>query len=548
MRSRIARVVRRRRLARSLSDIDPLVEALTSHLRPGADQLVVYLDDPAPDFIDALAQRLPSVAIREVNGDLDTALTVLRSMPRPAAIIDATFTGNSSNLLRQTVWALPDAAGYVAIAPNRSWADDVRRAGEPHDDESTAAARRRRELADSVEVVPSPKGLGVVRKRGTHHFTLRHDVVEDVLSDRFGPEWGEVIARRKAYEYESHATLVMHGEPAPREKQATIVVPELSLRRYSDVTCHLREIATRGNLVLPDSFRHWQSDQLFHKRIIPATAWFGRLEDGLLQAPVRHEAGEFFTFDSAFPTHYGHLTTETLSKYWGWQIACERNPDLRVVMTHQPKKDRLPSWKAEILGALGIPLDDILWVTQEESVRVDSLVAAMPQLENPKYVDRDLVDTWEALYAGLGEDPAPRDRPEKVFMSRRTRTQRWCTNTPEVESFMAGRGYAVLYAEDMSYAEQAHTFRAAKVIAGFAGSGLFNMMLNPKARIVVLSSRSYVAANEYLFASAAGHEIHYFWAPPLVDHPGDGFSVDAYRSDFEFNLDDHRAELIKALA
>ena len=106
----------------------------------------------------------------------------------------------------------------------------------------------------------------------------------------------------------------------------------------------------------------------------------------------------------------------------------------------------------------------------------------------------------------------------------------------------------MLHSEDLPYAEQAHSFRAAKVIAGFAGSALFNIMVNPEARVVVLSSRSYMAHNEYFFASAAGQEIHYFWAPPRIVQPADGFAVDAYRSDFEFNLDEHRAELISALA
>lgn len=504
--------------------------------------LVDTLDDA---LIGVLEQRLPEAAFRALLAE--AAVAGLRSIARPAAIIDATGGGDRVGLLRSTVWALPDGAPYVAIAPGRAWVTRVRRACRARSEES-AAARRRRELADSIEIAPSARGLGVVHKRGTHHVTLRHEVVEEVLDDRFGADWGEVITCREAYDYTSGATVVMHGEPAPRDKPSTISVPALSVRRYREATCHIREIAVRDNLVLPDSFRHWQNPRPFHKRIVPATAWFGRLEDRMQQADVRHEAGEFFTFDSAFPTHYGHLTSETLSKFWGWQVARADNPDLRVVMTHQPKKDRLPPWKAQILGALGIPLDDVLWIRQGHAVTVDSLVAAMPQLENPHYVDRGLVDTWQALLAGLGPDPRAGDRPDKIFVTRRSRTQRWCTNTPEVEAFMADQGYAVIDPEQLPYAEQAHTFRAARVVAGFAGSGLFNMMLNPEARIVVLSSRSYVAANEYLFASAAGQEIHYFWSAPLVDQPGEGFSVDAYRSDFEFTLDEHRAELIKALA
>jgi hypothetical protein len=73
-------------------------------------------------------------------------------------------------------------------------------------------------------------------------------------------------------------------------------------------------------------------------------------------------------------------------------------------------------------------------------------------------------------------------------------------------------------------------------------------MLNPNAKVVVLSSRSYVAANEYLIASALGHEIHYFWAPAQIEQPASGFSVEAYKSAWSFDLAEHRTELSQTLA
>lgn len=527
--------------------VQEVADAVTAHGSAEAGKFVaVLLSAPDDRFVDALAARLPMDVRSCVVTSRDDVLAWLRSMDRPAAIVDATLHSNKVPLLRATMWALPSGGAYVATG--RSLSRDLMSACRARDGEGAGAALRRRELGDSVEIQASDRRLCVVRKRGNHHFTLRHRVVEDVLRDRFGPEWGEVVARRDAYEYESRATLVMHGEPAPREKQPTIAVPSLAVRRYAEATCHLREIVTRDNLVLPDTFRHWQAPRLFHKRIIPVTAEFGRLEDRIQNAVVRREPGEFFSFDSAFPTHYGHLMTETISKHWGWQIARAKNPDLRVVMTHQPGRDRLPPWKAEVLQALGVSVDDILWVTQDQSVTVESLVAAMPQLENPSYADPGLAEAWETLYAGLGPDLHPHHRPEKVFLSRRSKAQRWCVNTAEVESFMADLGFAVMYPETMPYAEQAHTFRSAKVVAGFAGSGLFNMMLNPKAKVVILSSRSYMAANEYLFASALGHELHYFWAPAQLDQPAAGFSVEAYKAAWSFDVDEHRSALIEALA
>ena len=539
--------VRRLRRVRPLVVVQQVSDAVTAH-SPAAGQFVaVFLSSPDDRFVAALAERLPGVDLRPyVANSPDDAVAWLRSMPRPAAIVDATVRGDKLALVRATVWALP--AGGVYVAAGRWLVADLEWACEVREGEAAGAGRRRQELRDSVEILASDPRLGVVRKQGEHHFTLRHGEVEDVLLDRFGPEWGEVIARRDAFEYESRATLVMHGEPAPREKPRTIAVPSLAVRRYAEATCHVREIVTRDNLVLPDTFRHWQAPRLFHKRIIPATAWFGRLDDQIQHARVRREPGEFFSFDSAFPTHFGHLMTETISQHWGWQIARSENPDLRVVMTHQPGHDRLPPWKAQILQALGVPVDDILWVTQDESVTVESLVAAMPQLENPVYVDPDLREAWETLYAGLGPDPHQQDRPEKIFLSRRSKLQRWCVNTPEIESFMADRGFTILHPETMPYPEQAHMFRSAKVVAGFGGSALFNVMLNPNAKVVVLSSRSYVSANEYLIASALGHEIHYFWGQAELDQPATEFSVEAYKSAWRFDLDEHRAALADALA
>ncbi|MFI5429580.1 glycosyltransferase family 61 protein [Aeromicrobium sp. UC242_57] len=405
----------------------------------------------------------------------------------------------------------------------------------------------RTELVTSVETLPTSHGLGAVRKLRGHYFTLRHDEVEATLAQRYGDDWGDVMVTRDAYRYDSRADLVMHGEPAPREKQPIIEVPALSVRRYAEATCRVREIVTRDNLILPDSFRHWNSPQLFHKQVIAMSKHFGRLVDEVEHTPVRRVDGGLFSFDSAFPTHFGHLTTETISHLWGWEHAVAANPDLRVVMTHQAGKKALPSWKAAILQALGVPTDSIEWVTEHEAVQAESLVAAMPQLENPFYVDRDLTATWARLYDGLGADPDRDSRPEKIFVSRRAKSQRYCTNAPEVEAFMQAQGYTVVLPEKMPYTEQAHTFSAAKVIAGFAGSGLFNMMFSPSARIVILTSQNYVAANEYLFASATGNEIHYFWACPQVERPEHGNSVDAYRSDFTFPLDEHREALTKVL-
>jgi capsular polysaccharide biosynthesis protein len=476
---------------------------------------------------------------------IDELIGALARMPAPSVIVDATRGGQRFRLFGQAFYAVREGGAYLAILPSADLRARLQSARQLPSGDDTSALRRKREMVEAIGDVTTSAGLVAVTKRHRHHLTLRHEAVEDVLEQRFGPQWGEVMARSEPTTLRSAIDLVMHGEPAPRPKPSHIEVPALAVRRYEDVTCHPREIMVRENLMLPDSFRHWNSPRLFHKRVKPATAWFGRLDPSIERSALRHEAGEFFAFDSAFPTHFGHLVTETISRFWGWEIARSRNPSIRPVMTHQSRKNRLPGFKRQVLEALGVPTTQILWVTQDESARVESLVAAMPQLENPWYIHPDIAETWSRLAAGLVA--VPRRTPEKVFLSRRPGTQRYCTNTPEVERLMAEQGYEVVFAEDIPYSEQVRMFQGARVIAGFAGSALFNIMFNSHAKIVILASRSYVAANEYLIAAVNGNEVHYFWGSPEIDQPAEGFSVDAYQSHFVFPVDEHRTALIAAL-
>lgn len=485
----------------------------------------------------------------DVRGDAAAVVGGLRRRARPDVIVDATSQGDRLKLFRDAFWALKDGGRYVALNAGARWSRGMDALLQPIDSGTVAAARRRRELIDSVagHVNAVHRRDWIVFKRQEHHAVLRHSDVEETLADRFGDQWGTVLVRQEAYEYASRADVVMHGEPSNATRPAVIEVPQLAVREYRGVTCHMREIVTRENLILPDTYRHWQSKNLFHKRIQAASSSYGRLTDAVVKRETRFERGTFYSLDSAFPTHFGHLMTETISKYWGWQLALKSYPGIRPIMTHQAGKPSLPAWKSDVLRALGIPVDDILFVRSGDSVKVDGLVAAMPQLVNPHYIDLNINQTWEAISSGIGPDPAARDRPEKIFLSRRQQAQRTCSNSTEVEAFFASQGFTILLPEELSFAEQVHIFAGARIIAGFGGSALFNAMFNSTAKVLVLTSQSYVAANEYLIASANGNELHYFWAPPLIEQPRTGFSVDAYRSGFEFPVERHRAALLDAI-
>ncbi|QGG39924.1 glycosyltransferase family 61 protein [Aeromicrobium yanjiei] len=509
---------------------------------------MVLTDIENPVFERGVRRRLVSAdtTFVSIHGDPSRAVFAAKRRSRPDVIVDATRQGDRTALAREMIWVLPRGGLYIAVGARRSWTNRFDAAGRSLSTDSVASERVKKELRDSVSLERNRRPQAVVKQRD-HLAVLRHTDVEEVLSSRYGAAWGEIVTRQAEYTFESRADLIMHGEPSEARKPSTIHVPELTVRAYNDATCHMREILTRNDFILPDTYRHWQNKSLLHKRIQPGSRSYARLLEAVTAGRAKSEAGTFYSLDSAFPTHFGHLMTETISRHWGWQVASKMYPDLRPVMTRQAGKAPLPQWKRDVLSALNVPLDKILFVEEGDSVRVERLVAAMPQLVNPRYIDAGIHNTWAAIGAGVGVDPTPLLRPEKIFLSRRSKSQRTCSNTPEVESFFAQNGFKVLLPEKLSFAEQVHTFAAAKVIAGFGGSALFNAMFNSTAKILILTSRSYVAANEYLIASVNGNELHYFWAPPELQQPPSGFSVDAYRSGFEFPLAQHQAALMRVI-
>jgi capsular polysaccharide biosynthesis protein len=153
-------------------------------------------------------------------------------------------------------------------------------------------------------------------------------------------------------------------------------------------------------------------------------------------------------------------------------------------------------------------------------VEVGSVSSATPMWHNaePHYVHPGIAEVWERIGVGLARHESDIPTSERIFVSRSAataRNSRMCRNLDKVERRFAARGYTVVYPERHSLPDQARLFREARVVAGFGGSAMFNVMHTRRLEgLVVLNSSSYFARNEHLFAAVKGGESHYFWSPP----------------------------------
>jgi capsular polysaccharide biosynthesis protein len=174
-------------------------------------------------------------------------------------------------------------------------------------------------------------------------------------------------------------------------------------------------------------------------------------------------------------------------------------------------------------------------------LQVQSLIAASPAFAMPQYADLGLAEVWSRISGRLVNHEL--ETPERIFISRRDHLVRVCLNVQEIEDFFLSRGFVIIYPEDHPFVDQVTLFAKASIVAGFGGSGMFNMMYGPSSKKIVIAASSYTANNEWLMASVGGDELHYFWGESEVAHPAKGWSWEAFQSNFRFDLEANSAAL-----
>ncbi len=389
-----------------------------------------------------------------------------------------------------------------------------------------------RELAASLENVSFRGEVAYVTKQTDHLVKVRDRAANRLLNRRYGSSWGEVVDTIPSYSWEPVGRARQHGV-GPQHDRASITVPERYLRRYDDVLCEPRQRVIHGHHYLPDTFRHPLQGRLNHREIVDASAWLGR--DKREGGAVQRIQGSCFYLDTEYPGHFGHVLTEVVSRYWGWQRALELDPGVRPLVSLDAGQDAIPEFQRLIFEVLGIPADRIEYVPAGTRVLVEHLYAATPGFAQPHYADQALAEVWERIGTELS---LPVETPPRIFVSRRKAGIRTCTNTVEVEEFFRSKDFAVVYPEDHSFPEQVTMFRNASAIAGFGGSGMFSAMFAPGVPKLIVAGDGYTANNEFLIAAVAGGDVHYFWGDSEEKHPEGGWTWDAFQANFHLRIDE----------
>jgi capsular polysaccharide biosynthesis protein len=505
-----------RRRVRERADRE-LRAVLAEHLPSGRGVVAVLVAAPGNGVTAGLRQAFPGAAVHEVTETGSASHVRLTVLAPFDVIVDARTPGQRVPRFLDAFYQLRDSGALVVAhgadelhSRGKGTLGELLAAGEAAKGEPYPSNRR-----GIPRAVLDAHGLGTVlagtSTRGPHLVVVRGGA--PTLAKLREPEMNDYLAARPersdrvldvipAQPFRSRCAFRENTHPPRPDFPEAYETIDISLRLYHNVVVTPGQVLSTDRVITPDSYRHNQFPRLRNRATLEVAPRFARLKHATDDLP--YIEGTYFHLDNEIRGHYGHLMTEQLSRMWAWPQAKAQYPDLKAVVAIN-KGHELRSWESEIYAAGGIAGEDILFL--HGPVLAERVVSATPMLSNPDYVHPAIVPVWRTVGDNLAAGVPERDVPRRFFCSRRL-AKRSCHNTEEVEELFAAQGFAILYPEDYSLGEQVNLFRNADVIAGFVGSGLFNLCFvdDPK-RVIMIGSTAYTARNEYLIASLLGHRI-----------------------------------------
>jgi capsular polysaccharide biosynthesis protein len=507
---------------------DHALERVLGRTIPDAQVTTLAAADDARDRHLMLAARGPMDLVVDLAGGSGTKRrfqdqlfhtkpggTLLCRIPKQGKLLE--FMGEIQEL-RTSDGLQPPTSGRGEQRPMRE-----------RDRHALAASLRRLEVRGDFALAVNDVGtLAKLREGETNRFLdLR-------------PEAGRVIARVPGVEFPSACALRVSAEDGPPfPAPATYSAPEVSLRQYRRVECRARQVAIHDNVVLPATYRHNAKPRLRNHVLLDWAPEFVRRPAG----GTTTLAGDYFYLDNQHRGHFGHALTEQISQLWGWRLSKEQFPNLRALVFERPGYP-MADWEYRILEAGGIPRDDVH--VAREPVSVESLVVASPMFSMPDFVHSRISETYKAMGDELDSQGTIDTWPARVFCSRRGR--RAGHNKDEIEQTFVDAGFRIMYPEDLSLGDQVRLVRRAEVIAGFAGSGMFQTAFSARPKHVILvGSESYTGSNEYMIASVLGHRLDVVLCRPDVPRVG-RFTAASYHSNFTYDPEREGRFLQRVLA
>lgn len=252
------------------------------------------------------------------------------------------------------------------------------------------------------------------------------------------------------------------------------------------------------NLILPDSFRHYEfngSTRNLH--------YNGRLKQFTLKKKLGKpvfQKGDCFFLSGEISKGFGHFLLEVISRLWITNYINIKKA--KFIMNPEDRE----SWQLDILQALGIGQKQIIYL--HNPIRCERLHIPVQSFALRKYTSALAFNTWKRIgdYYDRGSGI------ERIYISRSklNNERRNLINEKTVEKVFSQNGFKIVHPQEMNISEQINLFRNAQIIAGPSGSAMYNSVFQQKqAKILILASQKFFKLSDILINTSAGGKLYY---------------------------------------
>jgi hypothetical protein len=217
---------------------------------------------------------------------------------------------------------------------------------------------------------------------------------------------------------------------------------------------------------------------------------------------VRYEIETGFYMDHSISSHFGHFMGDCLCRMFAWDVVRQIFGDVKLIIAGRDRNN----FQAPLLAACGVVDSDVLWL--DGLVRCKRLVMATQSLGVEQYASPSSLRLWNRMRDRI----ARRDisLPDRIYLSRGAVETRKLVNEVEAERIFQSHGLTIVRPETLSVEQQIALVSNALLVAGPAGSGMFNLAFQGRLRSAfILAHEARLQTTEMLFCAGGGSDLWY---------------------------------------
>ena len=287
-------------------------------------------------------------------------------------------------------------------------------------------------------------------------------------------------------------------------------IPQPHIVEFENVKITAEGILFRDGLMMPESFARLENFRRWRRKRRNK-----RYEEVLRARPVRELERVVWVTDD-WSKGYFHWLADVLPKL---VIAADRLSHSTILLPARFADSELVK---DSFGRFGV--GDLEFINENETVIAHRLYLPVHAAESGDFDEATVDEIRRIMTVDIPQDHNPNKR---IYISRSLAKRRKVVNDDEVSTILADFGFETVFAENLSFAEQADLFSSVGYLVSIHGAGLSNMLFMPAGGRVMEFRKNDPRVSNCFFnmASALEHE-YYYQLCPATDKAQAPYSAD----------------------